>query len=88
MYNAVQLIVVVAIFALNLPGSVARLNVGFAWVSRSPLWLYPLLFALPTLGVGIFLLVDGNSTFLGIGAATFGIGFIAAIVTKRFAMRV
>ncbi len=30
LYNAIQLIVVVAIFVLNLPGSLARLNVGFA----------------------------------------------------------
>lgn len=30
LYNMMQLIVAIAIFALNLPGSLARLNVGFA----------------------------------------------------------
>ena len=73
--------------------SVATLITVFVmvWlVRRHPpetMWLYPLVFALPTLVIGLLALQSGVPTLLIMGAITFCVALVTAVLSIRLRNR-
>ena len=57
------------------------------WFPPSRIWLYPLMFALPTLLIGLIALADKTRIFTvaAIGSATFLVGLGAARIVRKHA---
>jgi hypothetical protein len=55
------------------------------WLPLSRIWLYPLMFALPTLLVGLLAFTGGVPTVFAIGVATFLVGMVAAFIAQKLA---